>query len=181
MRCSGLIGLLVAGVCLAAPTKSKAIGSSREDEPDGPPVVMPAGDADIALMRGLLYALEPAPTEIRVIAVEDLGLLGDTRALNPLAQLLMDPNPAVQTAALRAIASMRHPRAEEILSNVARHPTLPERLKLSAIDLVLFQNTDTAIGFLRQISRSPTFSFNLQNAAKKVLTDVPTARVEGNR
>ena len=179
MRWTGLIGLLVGCVCLGAPTKQKGLGSPREDEPEPPKVA--ENDADLGLLRGLLYALEPAPTEIRVIAVEDLGLLGDTRALNPLAQLLMDPNPAVQSAALRAIAAMRTPRAEEILSNVARHPTLPERLKLTAVDLVLYQNTDSAIGFLKQMSRSATFTFNLQNAAKRVLSDVPAQRLEATR
>ncbi len=184
MRWTALIGLLLGLVCYAGPTKQKGLGSPREDDDDAPTVATrgtSSADADLGLLRGLLSALEPAPTEIRVIAVEDLGLLGDARALNPLAQLLMDPNPAVQNAALRAIAAFRHPRAEEILSNVARHPTLPERLKLTAVDLVLYQNTATAIGFLKQISRGPSFTFNLQNAAKKVLADVPTERVEGRR
>ena len=182
MRWSGLIGLLVGCVCFAGPTKQKGLGSPREDEPEAPRSSSALGQPDdLGLLRALLYALEPAPTEIRVIAIEDLGLLGDTRALNPLAQLLMDPNPAVQSAALRSIGAMRHPRAEEILSNVARHPTLPERLKLTAVDLVLFQNTASAIGFLKQLSRSSTYTFNIQNAAKRVLTDVPPARIEASK
>ena len=182
MRWIGLTALLVGSVCLAAaPIRQKGLGSPREDEPEATRIAVSDSDTDAGLLRGLLYALEPAPTEIRVIAVEDLGLLGDFRALNPLAELLMDPNPAVQTAALRAIGAMRHPRAEEILSNVARHPTLPEKLKLSAVDLVLFQNTDSAIVFLKQVARSSTFTFNLQNAAKRALADVPPVRVEGSR
>ena len=176
-----LIGLTLGCVCLAAPTKSQRLGSAHDDEDAQPLAPSPASDSDAGLLHGLLYALEPAPTEIRVIAVEDLGLLGDPRALNPLAELLMDPNPAVQNAALRAIASIRHPRAEEILSNVARHPTLPERLKLTAVNLVLYQNTDSAIVFLKQVARSTIFNFNLQNAAKTALADVPPQRVEASR
>ena len=182
MRWSVLAGLVVVGVAFAAPVKMKGLGSPREDEPE-PEKVAPAPffEADLALLRALLWALEPAPTEIRVIAVEDLGLLGDPRALNPLAELLVDPNPAVQAAALRSIAAMRYPRSEEILTNVARHPTLPERLKLNAVDLVLFQNTPSAIMFLKQVARGTAFNFNLQNAARRALAEVPPARVEATR
>ena len=184
MRWSVLVGLVVAGVALAAPGKAKGVGSLSEDDPDPvkPAPFAPAtNEADLALLRALLWALEPAPTEIRVIAVEDLGLLGDPRALNPLAELLIDPNPAVQLAALKSIAALRYPRSEEILTNVARHPTLPERLKLSAVDSVLFQNTPTAITFLKQVARGTTFTFNLQNAAKRALAEVPLERVEAIR
>jgi len=176
-------GLLAALVASAAPAKQKGLGSPREDDEEPqPPKPAPAAfyEADVALLRALMWALEPAPTEIRVLAVEDLGLLGDPRALNPLAQLLIDPNPAVQLAALRSIATIRYPRSEEILTNVARHPNLPERLKLNAVDLVLFQNTASAFGFLRQVSRSNMFNLNLQNAARRALAEVP-ARTEGPR
>ena len=181
MRWSVLIGLMVSSLCLAAPSKSQRLGSSHEDD-DVPLIAAPGpGEADAALLKALLWALEPGPTEIRVIAIEDLGLLADARALNPLAELLMDPNPAVQNAALRAIAAMRYPRAEEILSNVARHPTLPERLKLSAVEWVLYQNTDTAIAFLKHVARSTGFNPTLQNAAKRALVDVPPTRLEASR
>ena len=176
MRWSVLVGLVVVGVAFAAPGRKL----QADDEPVKP-AARPSNEADLALLRALLWALEPAPTEIRVIAVEDLGLLGDPRALNPLAELLIDPNPAVQSAALKSIAALRYPRSEEILTNVARHPTLPERLKLSAVDAVLFQNTSTAIVFLKQVSRSSTFNFNLQNAAKRALAEVPAERVEASR
>ncbi len=179
-----LLTLVLAGSALAAAPRIKGgLGSAKEDDEEAPrpaPAVA-ANEADVALLRALLWATEPAPTEIRVIAVEDLGLLGDPRALNPLAQLLVDPNPAVQAAALRSIGTLRWPRAEEILTNVARHPTLPERLKVAAVDLVVFQNTNTAIAFLKFVAKGTHFNFNLQNAAKKALADVPPARVEASR
>ena len=181
MRTTALIALMLSGLCLAAPSRPNRLSRDDETEPQRASVVHSSSDADASLLKGLLFALDPGPTEIRVIAVEDLGLLGDTRALNPLAELLMDPNPAVQTAALRAIGSMRHPRAEEILSNVARHPTLPERLKLSAVDMVVFQNTNSAIAFLKQVSKGQQFNFTLQSAARKVLADVPPTRVEASQ
>ena len=178
MRWSVLVGLVVVSAAFAAPGNSKL---REEDEPVKAPAAPPSTGADLALLRALLWALEPAPTEIRVIAVEDLGLLGDPRALNPLAELLIDPNPAVQSAALKSIAALRYPRSEEILTNVARHPTLPERLKLSAVDAVLFQNTSSAIVFLKQVARGTAFNFNLQNAAKRALAEVPPERVEAVR
>jgi hypothetical protein len=167
-------------VLLALPAWGGGKLGSKGDEDDTPhfptkPVKLP-GDQDLALMRGMMFCFEPAPTEIRQLAVEDLGLLGDPRALNALAQLLMDPNPGVQQAALRAISLIRHPRAEEILSNVVRHPTLAPKLKLSAIDALVFQNTDSALGFLATVARGTSFDFALQSEAKKALAEVPPER-----
>lgn len=184
MRWSVLVGLVVVGVAYAAPGKQRGVAALRDEdmEPSKPPTqAIGTTEADVAFLRALLWALEPAPTEIRVIAVEDLGLLGDSRALNPLAELLVDPNPAVQSAALKSIAALRYPRSEEILTNVARHPTLPERLKLSAVDAVLFQNTSSAIVFLKHVARGAGFNFNLQNAARRALAEVPPERVEASR
>lgn len=179
-----LVGVvLTSGAVLAAAPKNKgSIGDAKDDDPPVPTqsAVKPAaagnGDADVGLLRGLMYAFEPAPTEIRVQAIEDLGLLGDPRALNPLAELLVDPNPQVQLAALRAVGLIRAPRAEEILSNVVRHPTMPEYLKLKAVDYVLFQNTRGAVYFLWQVASANTWGYNVQNKARQTLMEVPPQR-----
>jgi HEAT repeat protein len=175
--------LVSAAASAAAPKNKGSIGDAKDDDP---PVqtqtqVKPAAagnnsDADLGLLRGLMYAFEPAPTEIRVQAIEDLGLLGDPRALNPLAELLVDPNPQVQLAALRAVGLIRAPRAEEILSNVVRHPTMPEYLKLKAVDYVLFQNTKGAVYFLWQVASANTWGYNVQNKARQTLMEVPPQR-----
>ena len=166
-------------VKVPGPAPMKGLGSVKdEDEPLAPP---PLKDGETALLRGLLWAFEPAPTEIRVIAIEDLGLLGDPRALNPLAQLVMDPNVNVQLAALRAIGSMQHPRSEAILANIVRHPSINERVKLAAIDALIFQNTVNSIAFLRQLARGTTFHPTLQSQARRVLLDLPSAEpIPGN-
>jgi hypothetical protein len=130
---------------LAAPKKG-AIGSSKEDDPC--PELPAANTADVAYVRALAFAFEPAPQEVRAQAIEDLGFLGDTRALNHLAVLSLDPNPLLSRAAIRAVASMRHPRAEEILGNLVRHPTVPSGIRQYALSLLPFQNTMTA---LRQV------------------------------
>lgn len=173
--------LSVALLLLALPALGGGKLGSKGDEDDAPhyatkPAKVP-DDHDRALMRGMMFCFEPAPTEIRQLAVEDMGLLGDPRGLNALAQLLMDPNPGVQNAALRAISLIRHPRAEEILSNVVRHPTLPPKLKLSAIDALVFQNTDSALAFLAIVARGTSFDFALQSEAKKALAEVPPERL----
>lgn len=156
----------------------------HDDEPSSPRVLsknLAQGlDDDAAVLRAVLWAFEPAPPEIRVIAVEDLGLLGDARVLNPLAQLVSDPNPLVQQAAVRAISVIRHPRAEEILANVVRHPTLPEKLKLQALGTLLFQNTRSSLLFLHMVARNAQYSVNLQNAARRVLQDT-TPEAMGRR
>lgn len=130
---------------LAAPKKG-AIGSSKEDEPC--PELPAPNLAEVSYGRALAFAFEPAPQEIRAQAIEDLGFLGDTRALNHLAVLSLDPNPVLSRAAIRAIGTMRHPRAEEILGNLVRHPTVPTNLRQYALSLLPFQNTMTA---LRQV------------------------------
>lgn len=172
-----------AGVPKAPPKQpqkmSKSIGSAKEDdEPEAPKAAaaQPVSDSDAGLLRALLYAFEPAPTEIRVIAIEDLGLLGDTRALNPLAQLVMDANPAVQQAAVRAIASIQHPRAEAILSNIVRHPSISEKVKIAAIDGLIFQNSTTSVQFLDFLSKWKGFHPALQQQARRVLSELPPGR-----
>ena len=157
---------------------SKSIGSAKEDDEPAPPAAQPrpVTDTDTALLKALLFAFEPAPTEIRVIAVEDLGILGDPRALNPLAQLVMDPNPAVQLAAVRSIAAIQNPRAETILSRIVSHPALSERVKLSAIDSLLFQNTPTSVEFLSFLTNARGYHPVLQQQARRVLAELPPGR-----
>jgi HEAT repeat protein len=131
----------------------KILGSAKEDDEPAKAAAC-CNDADAGLLHAVLYAFEPAPTEIRVIAIEDLGILGDPRALNPLAQLVMDPNPAVQMAAVRAIGAIQHPRAEAILANIVRHPSISERVKMLAIESVVFQNSATSMAFLDSLTRT---------------------------
>jgi HEAT repeat protein len=151
--------LLLAGLLLSSPALAQ--GTSE-------PVTAGAMSADAALLRGLLWATEPSPEEIRVIAIEDLALLGDPRALNPLVALLWDPNPRIQAAALRAVALFQHPRAEEILSGVVRHPKLADALKIQALDGLLYQRTASARATVEAASRDPRLPLAIQSAALNV-------------
>lgn len=156
------------------PAASHLGAGKDDDEPSARPTSRgkgPTADDDQGLMRALLFAFEPAPQEIRVIAVEDLGLLGDSRTLNPLSQILFDLNPAVQQAALRSIARYQHPRAEEILCNVVRHPLLPERLKVRALDALVLQRSPTAREFLTRVQGNGSVAAPLRDAARKALAD----------
>lgn len=160
------------------PKRGGAIGSAKEDEPCPAPAKAPASSgADVAFLRGVTWAFEPAPLEVRGQAIEDLGLLGDTRALNPLAALSLDANPAIAKAAVRAIGNMRHPRAEEILSNLVRHPTAPLATKQIALSLLPYQNTATALRFIHATARQPTGSYELLQQARSLsaVLPVPTA------
>ena len=157
--------LLLAGLLLAAPA-ALAQGAAAAPPPpaDLAPSVAPA-NPDGALLRGLLWATEPAPEEIRAIAIEDLALLGDPRALGPLSALLWDPNPRVQAAAVRAVGLFQHPRAEEILTNVVRSTRLPDALKIQALDGLLYQRTPSARATLESASRDPHLPLSIQSAA----------------
>jgi len=88
----------------------------------------------------------------------------------------MDANPNVQLAALRAIAAIQHPRAEAILSNIVRHPTINERVKMSAIDALVFQNSPTSVAFLSFVGRGGNFHPALQQQARRVLQELPPGR-----
>lgn len=176
-----LLGLWAFGAtpALAAPAVAPppkhvvSIGSAKDEDIERPVFRV---NRDQALMRGLLYAFDPSPAEIRAIAVEDLGLLGDPRALNALAQLVLDYNPRVAAAALRAVGLIRHPRAEEILSNVIRHPTLGEGLKVQAVTLLPFQNTESALRFVKIVARTQGWPQSVQQRAQLMAQDVPAGR-----
>ena len=182
MRRSACLLLLLAVPALAQ-GKPSVLGNTKDDEDEWakkPSPVAAAGTtttgADLALLRGLLFATEPNPLEVRTQAIEDLGLLGDTRALNPLAQLIFDPNPSIWSAALRAIGAMRHPRAEEILSNIIRHPSLSEAHKLKALEYLPFQNTASAIRFIAAVPRTTTLPTGVQNLGRRIMLEIPLAR-----
>ncbi len=166
-------------VAAAGPRRGAAIGSSKEDEPC-PVVKAPAGatGADLAFLRGLTWAFEPAPLEIRGQAIEDLGLLGDTRALNPLASMSLDANPAIAKAAVRAVGNMRNPRAEEILANLVRHPTAPLATKQLALSLLPYQNTATALRFIHATARQPTGTYELLQQARTLSAALPVPTPE---
>ncbi len=136
----------------AAPARPPAEGSAQ----------------DVALLRGLLWAAEPGPEEIRALAIEDLALLGDPRALDPLAAFIWDPNPRIQQAALRAVALFQHRRAEEILGNVVRHPRLPDALKIQALGGLLYQRTPTARRVVQDVAADSRVGYAVQNAARSV-------------
>ncbi|WP_244222444.1 HEAT repeat domain-containing protein, partial [Corallococcus praedator] len=141
------------------------------------PAQADASPPDTALLRGLLWAAEPAPEEIRTLAIEDLALLGDPRALDPLAAFIWDPNPRIQQAALRAVALFQHRRAEEILGNVVRHPRLPDALKIQALGGLLYQRTPTARRSVQDVAADSRVGYAVQNAARSVAAqwDAPAA------
>ncbi|HVE86144.1 MAG TPA: HEAT repeat domain-containing protein [Myxococcales bacterium] len=168
----------LAALALAAGPASKtpaSLGSPKQEEPaqpracPQPPPAPPCPDADTALARALAWVAEPAPEEIRAIAVEDLAFLGDPRALNMLAMLILDPSPAVQLAAVRAVRAYPTPRAEEILANVVRHPYPSEPVKLFALESLAFQRSRNARQFLEHIRDGSQYSPRLQSAAKQTL------------
>lgn len=165
-----LVASVLSAVAFAAPLK-KSIGSAKEDAPC--PADTGPGGADLALFRAMQWAFEPAPLEIRVQAVEDLGLLGDPRGLNAAAQFVLDPNPKLAKAAVRAVSLIRHPRAEEILSNIVRHPTIPESTKVLALEALPFQNTWSAVRFVQSSARNTALPYSVLNAARRVAQALP--------
>jgi HEAT repeat protein len=163
-----LVVSALAAVAFGAPPK-KSIGGPKEDEP------CPRGwsGADVALFRAQQWVFEPAPPEIRVQALEDLGLLGDPRGLNVAAQFILDPNPRLARAAVRAIGSIRHPRAQEILSNVVRHPLVPHSTKILALEALPFQNTWAAFRFVQASARNGALPAPVLNAARRLALSLP--------
>ena len=154
-------------------------GGRDEDFPDLPPAPPPFDPDSIpladegSLLRAALWAFEPAPREIRVLAVEDLGFLGDPRLLNALAHLVIDPDMAVQLASVRAVRAIRNPRSEEILVNVVKHPSMPAAVKMAALEGLLFQNTRSALVFIWTVASNPSWGQTLYGSARRLLLEVP--------
>lgn len=158
------------------PTGPSLAAGRDEDFPDAPaaaPAEAPLTTDEASLLRATLWAFEPAPREVRVQAIEDLGLLGDPRLLNPLAHLIYDPDLPAQLAAVRAVRLIRHPRAEEILINTIRHPSLPAAVKQVALEGLLFQNTRSALVFIWNVGSNPQWGTVLYGTARRLLLDVP--------
>jgi len=180
MRRPLLTGLLIAttaGATAPAPApRGRPAPPPQAPAPTRPAPAPPAAQApppasdDTALLRGLLWAARPGPEEIRAIAIEDLALLGDPRALDSLATLLWDPNPRTQQAVLRAVALFQHPRAEEILGNVVRHPRMPDSLKIQALNGLVFQRTATARRAVQDTVTDTRVTPAVQNAARAVVS-----------
>jgi HEAT repeat protein len=160
--------LLLAGLLLAAPTALAQGAAAAPALPEtAAPTSAPVGP-DAALLRAVLWTTESTPDEIRAIAVEDLALLGDPRALGPLSALLWDPNPRIQTAAVRAVALFQHPRAEEILASVLRGARVPDAVKIQALDGLLYQRTPSARALVESASKDPRQPYAVQSAALAV-------------
>jgi HEAT repeat protein len=157
--------LLLAGFLLAAPT---ALAQGAAAAPASLEAVNSPIGADAALLRGILWATQPAPEEIRTLAIEDLALLGDARALGPLSAMLWDPNPRIQQAVVRAVALFQHPLAEEILTNVVRSTRLPDALKVQALEGLIYQRTPSSRATVETASRDPRLPLAVQSAALNV-------------
>lgn len=158
------------------PHPPQAEAPQRAADAGPPPAwVPPANEADLSLLRALLYVLEPAPREVRIIAVEDLALLGDPRALDALAHLVFDRDPEVAVSAVRAVTHFQHRRAHEILSNVIRHPTLTEELKQIAVEALPFQDGPRSRQMLIEIYTSTSWPARLRHAARNTLERMAAA------
>ena len=66
----------------------------------------------------------------------------------------------------------RHPRAEEMLGNIIRHPALPDTLKLIAVEGVPFQGSSRSRELLAEIAASPLLSAAIRNAARITLARI---------
>lgn len=129
-------------------------------------------EADLALLRAILFAFEPAPREIRVLAIEDLALLQDPRALNPLSHFVFDPDPIIALAAVKAIGHFQHPRAEEIIGNIIRHPSLSPTLKVAAVRALPFQDSPSSREFLTELSGSNAYGSSVKQAAQAAIAEM---------
>ena len=131
-------------------------------------------EADLSLLRGLLYAFQPGPREIRILAIEDLALLQDPRALDALRQLAFDPDPQIALAAVKSISHLRHPRAEEILAEVIRTPSSSQMIQVTAVRALPFQRSLSALELLHDLSTSNDFGPQVRNSAQAMLSELAT-------
>lgn len=179
MRSLAFLFLIVSlpAVAQSAKTTSKRppvsqLSSKDDDDADAPAAKgAPAlvADDDRALAAGLVFLFEPAPDEVRVLAIEDLALLQDPRAIEPLASLVLDPNPTIALAAVKAIALFTTPRATQVLENVVRHPRTGMPLKEAALRSLPFHRRQRARDFLDSVARGGGYPNNLKQIANESL------------
>lgn len=146
------------------------IGNAKDDDESPAGVTrVAAGERDRALLNGVLNFSAPAPAEVRAMAAEDLAFLQDPRALNVLAQAVLDHQVPVQRAALRAIAAFRHPRAEQVLRNVCLHPSASMATRTSALQSLVYQRTHSSLAFLKEAAGRKSLPAPLREAAHESL------------
>jgi HEAT repeat protein len=75
-------------------------------------------------VEALAAALSDADAQVRTAAAEGLGLLGDERAVERLAQLLSDPQ--VRPVAVKALERIGRDRTRALLSQLASETQDPE-------------------------------------------------------
>ncbi len=167
-----------------APAQKPPAPPPSDDEPANalPPVnprATAATEADVAVLRAIGYLFEPAPREIRVLAVGDVALLGDPRGLDPLAHMILDPDPVVAEAAALAVGRFKHPRAEQILANVVHHPSLSVALKLAAVRGLPLQDTPSSRELLTELSTSERQAPPVRELATELLKLMATGSALG--
>ncbi len=150
---------------LAAPRKS--IGDAKEEAP------CPDVWRDVQLLRALQWAWAPAPIAVRVQAIEDLGFLQDPRAIDALGAMAFDANQHVALAAVRAVAAIPHPRAEEVLGNVLRAPNLSPTLRVRALSLLPFQNTGSALRQVHAVTHQLGYPAEVLTTARRLAAQLP--------
>ncbi len=162
--------VLPAGAAHAQAKKAPKAAQPQKAAPEpAPSRTSECAEADVAVLRALSFMFEPAPREIRIIAVEDVALLGDARGLDPLAHMILDPDPLVAKAAVRAVGQFKHPRAEQILANVLRHPMLTVQLKIVAVRALPFQDTPSSRELLTELSSSEEQAPPVREAAVEMI------------
>ncbi|MBM4380427.1 MAG: HEAT repeat domain-containing protein [Deltaproteobacteria bacterium] len=86
-----------------------------------PPLVAAPSDADRALISASSAAVGPGPLEIRVLSVEELGLLGDPRAVPLLRRVLLtETQGPLQRAAVRALRALGSEACVSVLDEALR-------------------------------------------------------------
>jgi HEAT repeat protein len=76
---------------------------------------------------GLLPLLEEPEAQVRCMAAERLGHVGDAVAVEPLARALQDHDPSVRKAAAWSLGTLGDPRAIPLLMNVLDDPNTARR------------------------------------------------------
>lgn len=111
--------LLLASLLLSLHAAAQVPGAPLP--PGMPPLVAAPSDADRALISASAAAVGPGPLEVRVLAVEDLGLLGDPRAVPLLRRLLLtELQGPLQRAAVRALRALGSEACVSVLDEALR-------------------------------------------------------------
>lgn len=131
------------------------------------------GSAAEEALEGLVAALKDTSQSVRLLAIDALGEIGDSRAVAPLVALLDDKSDDVREAAVDALGQIGEPALEALREAYLATDSL--RVRLAVIAAGVAVGGDKAVGYLREALADPSTTEELRVAMFDAVQDLTGA------